>query len=262
MRIKKDRPLKRFGQNYLVDNNIARKIINEFNAKNDDVIIEIGPGNGALTSELQKITGNLVAIEIDNRKIKTLQNDFPCVKIINKDFLKTDIKEFYEKKKIKIIGNIPYNITSSILFKCIENKDKISDAVFMVQYEVAKRIIAEPGTKDYGILSVILNYFADVKFCFKVSPNVFYPKPKVYSGIIHLYFNKRNSDDLNEKLFMKIVKSAFGNRRKNLKNSLSNSIFKDYDFSELAHYLKLRAEQLHVDDFIRLTKLVQNQDDR
>ena len=129
----------------------------------------------------------------------------------------------------------------------------------MVQYEVAKKITAEKGTKDYGILNVILNYFCDVKFCFKISPNVFYPKPKVFSAIINLKFDKSLNTNIDEELFINLVKSSFGNRRKNLKNSLSNTIFGNYDFAEADEYLKLRAEQLDVGDFIKLTQIAQKQ---
>ena len=129
----------------------------------------------------------------------------------------------------------------------------------MVQYEVAKKITAEKGSKDYGILNVILNYFSEIKFRFKISPNVFYPKPKVFSAIIKLDFNKKLSPEINEEVFIDLVKSSFGNRRKNLKNSLSNSIFSNCDFSSVEHYLKLRAEQLGVEDFLTLTQIAQNQ---
>src|SRR5690606_9582929 len=131
------------------------------------------------------------------------------------DFLETDLlKLTLEEKKLRIVGNIPYNITSPILFKLIENNNLIKDAVFMVQYEVAKRMIADRDTKDYGILAVVLKYFCETELCFKISPNVFFPKPKVFSALVHIHFKEINQPEEEQKLFIQIVKAAFGNRRK------------------------------------------------
>ena len=256
--MEKVKPLKKFGQNYLTDNNILNKIVSEIDPSENDCIIEIGPGTGSLTEKLVSKVKNLTAIEIDSRVIENLKTKFPLLNIIHKDFLKTDLTEFASSKKLRIVGNIPYNLTSPIIFSMIENIDLINDSVLMVQYEVAKRITAKKGTKDYGILSVLLNYFADVKLCFKVSPNVFYPKPKVYSSIIHIYFNKKVNASVDNNLFIKIVKASFGNRRKTLKNSLSNSIFGDLDFTGSGIDLSLRAEQLATEQFIELARHVQN----
>ncbi|MFN3694547.1 MAG: ribosomal RNA small subunit methyltransferase A, partial [Ignavibacterium sp.] len=137
--------------------------------------------------------------------------------------------------------------------KLIENQRYVRDAVFMVQYEVAKRMTANKGSKDYGILSVLLSYFAETEFCFKVSPNVFYPKPKVFSAVIKIKFKKNTDESLN-KTFIQIVKAAFGNRRKTLKNSLANSIFAQLNFSGCGIDLSLRAEQLDLSDFIKLAE--------
>jgi len=172
----KNKPLKKFGQNYLTDKNTILKIIDCFNPQKDDSIIEIGPGRGALTNELSKISYNIKAIEIDTRVIDELSNQFPNVKFINKDFLKLDFSEVFESDKLRVIGNIPYNITSPIIFKLIESRTLFSDALIMVQYEVAKRMISKPNSKDYGILGVILNYFATVNLEFKIPPTVFVPK--------------------------------------------------------------------------------------
>jgi 16S rRNA (adenine1518-N6/adenine1519-N6)-dimethyltransferase len=139
----------------------------------------------------------------------------------------------------------------------IEQGNIIEDSILMVQYEVAKRITAKKGTKDYGILAVLLQQFTKVKFCFKVSPNVFYPKPKVYSALVHLYFKETLLNKKERDFFIMIVKSAFGNRRKTLKNSLSNSIFKEVNFSDSGIDLSLRAEQLDINDFMILSNFVQ-----
>lgn len=259
-------PLKRFGQNYLIDKNIINKIIREFDPKLSDVIIEIGPGTGALTSVLIDKVSKLTAVEIDKRVVEKLKEELPKVRIINEDFLKVKLSDITtSKQKVRIIGNIPYNITSPILFKLIEERSLISDAMLMVQYEVAKRITAKRGTKDYGILSVLMNYFAETKLCFKISPNVFYPKPKVFSAIIQIKFYDFLSTEIDDKLFIKTVKAAFGNRRKTLKNSLSNSIFrsKNSDLSNklesLSHLLSKRAEDLSIQDFIELSKMIKEQ---
>ncbi len=246
------RPIKKYGQNFLKDKNILRKIIAIINPQKDEKIIEIGPGEGALTKFLSDSGAEVFAIEIDNRIIEFLRGTFPEVKIINADFLEIDLTQF-STNDLRIVGNIPYNITSPIIFKLIENHKIIRDAVFMVQYEVAKRMTATKGSKDYGILSVLLSYFAQTEFCFKVSPNVFYPKPKVFSAVVKINFRKNTDESLN-KIFIQIVKAAFGNRRKTLKNSLSNSIFAQLNFSGCEVDLSLRAEQLELADFIKLAE--------
>lgn len=255
----KNRPLKRFGQNYLTDRNTILKIVSKFNPQKDDSIIEIGPGRGALTRELSSASDNITAIEIDNRVIENLSTQFPNVNFINQDFLKMDFGKLDNSKKIRVIGNIPYNITSPILFRLIENRVLFSDALLMVQYEVAKRMVSKPNTKDYGILGVILNYFATVNLEFKISPNVFKPKPKVDSAIISLKFDKLIDDNLNDRFFINVVKAAFGNRRKTLKNSLKNSSFNDIDFSLLNTDLGKRAEDLSISDFIELALEIHKQ---
>ena len=252
-----NKPKKRFGQNFLQDENILNKIVKEINPQPDDAIIEIGPGYGALTQKLLSETENLTAVEIDNQLVKDLKEEFPQLQLINEDFLETDLSKLTSKeKKIRIVGNIPYNITSPILFKLIKNNKLIKDAVFMVQLEVAKRMSAKKDTKDYGILAVVLKYFTEAELCFKISPNVFHPKPKVFSALVHIQFKELNQPAEEQRKFIEIVKAAFGNRRKILKNSLSNSIFHEIDFSNSGIDLSLRAENLSVDDFIKLTSHV------
>jgi 16S rRNA (adenine1518-N6/adenine1519-N6)-dimethyltransferase len=252
-----NKPKKRFGQNFLQDENILNKIVKELNPQPDDLIIEIGPGYGALTQKLLSATDNLIAVEIDNELTNNLKEKFPHLHLINEDFLETDLSQFStDGNKLRVVGNIPYNITSPILFKLIENNKLIKDAVFMVQLEVAKRMTSSRGTKDYGILAVVLKYFTETKLCFKISPNVFYPKPKVYSALVHINFKSISPPQEEQKLFIQIVKAAFGNRRKTLKNSFSNSIFQEIDFSNSGIELSLRAERLSVDDFIKLTQYV------
>lgn len=255
------KPLKRFGQNYINDHNILNKIVNEIHPKPGDNLLEIGSGPGSLTAKLAEHTSNFTAVEIDRRVIRDLSKKFPQINIINDDFLNLDLNKLIRNSnKLRIVGNIPYNLTSSIIFKMIENNSIISDSVIMVQSEVAKRMVAERGTKDYGILTILLNYFTEIKHCFKVSPNVFYPKPKVFSSVIHIYFKELKEAKEEQRLFIKIVKAAFGNRRKILRNSFENSLasvgLNEIDFESSGINLSLRAEQLSVEDFKKLTKYV------
>ncbi|RMD50614.1 MAG: ribosomal RNA small subunit methyltransferase A [Ignavibacteria bacterium] len=249
------KPLKKFGQNYLNDANIIKKIVDEFNPQQNDTIIEIGPGRGALTKLLSDSGANIIAVEIDTRVIEGLKKEFPNVEFINDDFLKMDLAKF--GTNIRVIGNIPYNITSPILFKLFENNNIIQDAVLMMQDEVAKRLIAKPNTKDYGILSVLTQFYTDVKYCFKISPNVFYPKPKVNSAVVHLIISSQLQYP-NKSFFNKVVKASFGNRRKTLKNSLKNSIFENCEFENIEFDFSRRAENLSLDEFIKLAILLEN----
>jgi len=249
------KPLKQFGQNYLQDKNTILKITNRFAPQKEDFILEIGPGQGALTEEISKITSNYLAVEIDSRVIENLQTQYPNVLFYNEDFLKFDFNKIQSDKKIRVIGNIPYNITAPILFKLIENHSKINDAILMVQLEVAERLSAKQRTKDYGILSVILNYFADVKLEFKISRNVFFPKPNVDSAIISIKFRDFHILSKDESIFIQFVKTAFSKRRKTLKNSLSNSIFESYFKNNIAFDFSKRAEELSTEEFVNLSNI-------
>lgn len=252
------KPLKRFGQNYLSDKNIVDKIVKVISPKENDCLIEIGPGSGSLTSGIYSFKKNFTAIEIDKRVIDDLKEKFPDVKFVQGDFLDFNLASI-DSNEIKIAGNIPYNITSPIIFKLFENRNIVSEAVLMVQYEVAKRISAIPRTKDYGILSVLCQAYAEVIFCFKVSANVFYPKPNVDSAVIKLKFFKNDIGIVDDKIFIQTVKSAFGNRRKTLRNSLANSIFASINFNNMDFDFKKRAEELTVDEFKLLSNYIYNQ---
>jgi len=260
--MEKIKPLKRFGQNYINDQNILNNIVKEINPGINDNLLEIGPGLGSLTEKLINYIPSLTAVEIDKRVIENLSNKFPQINLINDDFLNLDLQELItnSQNKLRIIGNIPYNLTSSIIFKMIENNSIISDSVIMVQTEVARRMVAQRGTKEYGILSILLNYFSEIKHCFRVSPNVFYPKPKVFSSVIHIFFRELNESKEEQGLFIKIVKAAFGNRRKTLKNSFENSLssvgLENIDFESSGIDLSLRAEQLSINEFKKLTEYV------
>jgi len=253
---RKYKPLKKFGQNYLLDNNILNKISDEMALMQDDVVVEIGPGNGALTRFLVDRCNSVFAIEIDSRVIADLQNRFPSVQVIEHDFIKFDLSTIAKttNKKLRIAGNIPYNITSPILFKLIASRALVADAILMMQLEVAQRILAKPHTKEYGILAVFINAYATPELCFKVSPNVFYPKPKVSSAVMRfkLLEDVPIQDD---KLFLQLVKTAFSKRRKTLKNCFANTIFESLDLTQCGIEPSQRAETLSVNDFIALANL-------
>jgi len=251
-------PKKRFGQHFLKDPNVLNKITKEINPKPDDYIVEIGPGYGALTEKLFSLTKNFTAIEIDRNAVKHLRETIKDINLIEDDFLEVELGKLMgdHSQKLRIAGNIPYNLTSPILFRLFEHNNLVKDAVLTVQYEVARRITSKKDRKDYGILSVLTSYFTESKFCSKISPNVFYPKPKVHSALIHLYFRDLMITDEQKNMFIKIVKAAFGKRRKILKNSLSNSIFSKIDFTGSGIDLSLRAENLSVQDFEILTDFV------
>ena len=187
-------PKKTLGQHFLKDSKIADKIVDSLNRDKKDLIIEIGPGRGILTQKLVQKYSNLYLIEIDEDLLPLLKLKFPKLekKILNMDFLKFTFENNFKKKNVSIIGNFPYNISSQIIFKIIENKDHIDSVVGMFQKEVAKRICEKPGSKMYGITSVLTQLYFDVKYLFSVPPEVFTPKPKVFSGV--LYLSEENSD--------------------------------------------------------------------
>ncbi|HEY3249510.1 MAG TPA: 16S rRNA (adenine(1518)-N(6)/adenine(1519)-N(6))-dimethyltransferase RsmA [Ignavibacteria bacterium] len=250
-------PKKSLGQNYLTDENISRNIVNLFDVNINDSVLEIGPGHGALTKYLSEKTNKVVLIELDRNNCSILEKKFPKLRVINKNFLEIDLKKISElefnSSNFRVIGNIPYNITSEIIFKLIDNRNIISDAQLMIQAEVAKRLIANPGSKEYGIPSVLVQVFSRPKLLFKVSRNCFYPKPNVDSRIIYFDFTHRMEGKINDiAFFKKFVKAAFGTRRKTLKNSLKklniDTNKTDFDFSR-------RAETLTVDEFISLSNL-------
>jgi 16S rRNA (adenine1518-N6/adenine1519-N6)-dimethyltransferase len=245
---------KSLGQHFLKDQNIARKIVNSLSGNGYTDVVEVGPGMGVLTRYLlEKENFNIHVIEIDGESITYLQQHFPQLegKIVNKNFLRIDLTAFF-KKPGAIIGNFPYNISSQIFFKIVENRDIVIESVGMIQKEVAERIAAPPGSKTYGILSVILQAFYKIEYLFTVSEHVFAPPPKVKSAVIRLTRNERKSLDCDEALFVKVVKTAFNQRRKTIHNSLKPLSLTSDDHP----MLKMRPEQLSVDEFVQLTRWV------
>jgi 16S rRNA (adenine1518-N6/adenine1519-N6)-dimethyltransferase len=247
-------PKKNLGQHFLKDKSIALRIVHALNVDEKvDRILEIGPGTGILTDLLIDLYGeNLLMIDLDKESIGYLRKRFPKIKnnIIHGDFLKLDLRTI-SGNKMGIIGNFPYNISSQIFFKILENRNKVTNIVGMVQKEVGKRIAADPGSKTYGILSVLLSAFYTIEYLFTVEPEVFYPQPKVRSAVIRLTRNNTINLPCNEDLFVKIVKNGFQNRRKTLRNALKTLNLPE-KFRKL-DVLDKRAEQLSVKDFVDLT---------
>lgn len=250
------KPLRKFGQNFLVDQNISKKIVNTFAPLENDLIVEIGPGQGALTSLLLLANPDLYAVEIDSRAAAELAIKFPGLKLIESDILKLDFSVFNTDKKIRVIGNIPYNITSSILFLINDNKTRISDALLMMQLEVANRLYAKPSSKEYGILTVLLGAFWNFELCFKVPPTVFIPRPKVQSAVVKLTSKDNPLIVTNYLIFSQFVKSCFNRRRKTIKNALSGTRFENLRFNEYDYILSKRAEQLSISEFINISNFI------
>jgi 16S rRNA (adenine1518-N6/adenine1519-N6)-dimethyltransferase len=247
------RAKKRLGQHFLKDQNIARKIVDSLSGKVENVL-EIGAGMGVLTQFLlEKDHYNVSVVEIDEESVLYLQKHFPKVKekIIEKDFLKLDIATLFPYP-LAVIGNFPYNISSQILFKVLEHKNQIPEVVGMFQKEVALRLASAPGNKDYGILSVLLQAFYDIEYLFTVEADVFNPPPKVKSAVIRLKRNTLSQLNCDEHAFKRLVKTAFNQRRKTLRNSLKPLLFTD-KFTQETIFNK-RPEQLSVDEFVYLTQ--------
>ena len=249
-------PKKKFGQNFLKDISIANQIVSLISVEKIKTIIEVGPGMGILTREILKIDKiNKKFIELDIECCDYLLNNFSEIKkdLINDDFLKFDIKKY--NPPITVIGNFPYNISSQILFKVFENKEIIHEMIGMFQYEVAERICSNKGTKKYGILSVLIQAFFSVELLIKIRPESFNPPPKVTSAVIRI-IKVRDTIDCDEILFKHIIKSAFNQRRKTLRNSLKS--FKKIENIKEHSIFDKRAEELDVDDYIFLTNLLSN----
>jgi 16S rRNA (adenine1518-N6/adenine1519-N6)-dimethyltransferase len=264
----KIQPKKSLGQNYLTDENICRNIVDSFSIAQTDHVVEIGPGQGAITKYILQKTNNLTAVEFDRNNCAILSQKFPELNLVMGDFLKFDLdsvilseaacpptgrKDPINGSKLRVIGNIPYNITTEIVFKLIDNRTILKDVQLMIQEEVAQRFAAEPDNKDYGIPSVFVQVFSRPKLLFKVSKNCFYPKPKVDSRLIQFDFSYSRESEINDiPFFKKFVKTAFGMRRKTLKNTLAKL---ELDLSKADFDFTRRAETVTIDEFIELSNL-------
>ena len=247
---------KYLGQHFLTDEDIAKKIADSLKETTYNDVLEIGPGMGVLTKYLLEKDFTTHVIEIDSESVDYLKAHYLNLadRIISKDFLKINLNDFFGDKQLAIIGNFPYNISTQIVFKAIENKHRIPEFSGMFQKEVAQRIAEKPGSKTYGITSVLTQAFYDVEYLFTVPPSVFNPPPKVDSGVIRLVRKENYTPPVDEKLFFKVVKTAFNQRRKMLRSSLktfnlSDKLREDAIFAQ-------RPEQLSVQEFISLTQKI------
>ncbi|GAA4111370.1 16S rRNA (adenine(1518)-N(6)/adenine(1519)-N(6)) -dimethyltransferase RsmA [Aquimarina addita] len=257
---------KHLGQHFLADEDIAKKIGDTLTLQKYKNVVEIGPGMGVLTKYILQKEVCLIAMDLDSESIEYLNTNFPLehpeirkakttFKIIEADFLKYDLELLFGDEPFAITGNFPYNISTQIVFKTLENRDQIPEFTGMFQKEVAQRICAKEGNKTYGILSVLVQAFYDAEYLFTVPPTVFNPPPKVDSGVLRLIRKKEYTLPCKEKLFFTVVKTAFGQRRKTLRNSLKTLSFPD-EIRAMPIFSK-RPEQLTVAEFITLTLLAE-----
>ncbi len=249
---------KHLGQHFLTDKNICQKIANQYSSHNEcKTVLEIGPGMGALTAFLlEQKDLDVHVMEIDTESITYLNEHFPLLhgKIYPNDFLKTKLETIFGDKPFAVVGNFPYNISSQIMFKCLEYRNQIPEITGMFQKEVALRLAEKPGSKQYGVISVILQAFYDIEYCFTVDEHVFNPPPKVKSGVIRCTRNNREKLPCNEQLFIQVVKATFNQRRKTIRNSIK-PVVKREGFEH--PFLTNRPEKLSVEDFIELTLAVE-----
>ena len=258
-RMQQVRAKKFLGQHFLTDLTVAQRIAETLSSGRT---IEIGPGMGVLTQYLLKNPNiHLTAIELDRESVAYLREWYPELNLIEGDFLKLDLNQLIPEGEFNVIGNYPYNISSQIFFKVLEYKDRIPVCSGMIQKEVAERIASKPGKKAYGILSVLLQAYYDIEYLFTVDEHVFNPPPKVKSAVIRMTRNGRQHLDCDEQLFKTVVKTAFNQRRKQMRNSLKGVMGEGLPVTgneRLEWFLTRRPEQLSVDEFIELTNLIQN----
>lgn len=255
--MQKVKPKKFLGQHFLTDLSVADRIAATLDNYKSLPVLEVGPGMGVLTQFLLERGHDLTVVELDTESVDYLERNFPALngRILGEDFLKLDLNNLYDGN-FCVIGNYPYNISSQIFFKVLDHRDRITCCSGMLQKEVAERIAAGPGSKTYGILSVLLQAWYDIEYLFTVSEHVFNPPPKVKSGVIRLVRNNVTDLGCDEALFKTVVKTSFGQRRKTLRNSLRSlaanpEILTDEIFNK-------RPEQLSVAEFIRLTNMLKS----
>jgi 16S rRNA (adenine1518-N6/adenine1519-N6)-dimethyltransferase len=252
------RAKKHLGQHFLNDENIAKKIVDALLECNNNLpVFEVGPGTGVLTKYLiSELKNNFYALDVDRDSVPYLKEHYPeaAGQIYLADFLEFEISTII-KGKYNVIGNFPYNISSQIMFKVLENRNHVDCVVGMFQKEVAQRIAEKPGSKVYGILSVFLQAFYDIEYLFTVNENAFTPPPKVKSAVIRLKRNERKALSCNEELFIKIIKATFNQRRKTIRNSIRAVV--NIPDEELTPLFQKRPEQLSVEQFIELTEFVE-----
>lgn len=251
------RPKKHLGQHFLTDRSIARRIVNSLETDPGDTVIEIGPGTGVLTQFLRERALRLILVEIDAESVLHLKKRWPDLEesLIQEDFLKVNLANLI-RGPFHIIGNFPYHISSQIFFRILEQRQQVRSVVCMLQKEVASRIAAPPGSREYGILSVLLQAYFDIRSLFTVKPGSFFPAPKVTSGVIRLFRNNLEQLPCDEELFVRVVKCVFNQRRKMIRNSIRSILL---NLDENFELLSKRPEELGVPEFISLTQWVRSQ---
>ncbi len=262
---------KNYGQNFLIDENIVKSIVEKAEVCKNDLVIEIGPGLGTLTKYLLDSAGKVICIELDYNVLKILNDRFSLYsnfELINNDVLKVNLKELIEKNhefsNVKVVANLPYYITTPIIMKLLEEKLNLKSITVMVQKEVALRLTETPGGKETGSITYSINYYTNPQIVLNVSKECFIPSPKVDSAVIKLDILKEPKVNVkNEKLFFKIIKSAFLQKRKTLINSLSNNGISNKEvlekmLTDLNFDLKIRAEKLSLEDFAKITDYLEN----
>lgn len=250
------RAKKALGQHFLTDQSIARRIVATLSSDGVRDVLEIGPGMGVLTQYLlEREDLDLKMVEVDGESVEYLMNHYQNMqgRLLQADFLKLDMSKVFDGD-YRVIGNFPYNISSQIFFKILDDRERIPEVVCMIQKEVAERLAAPPGSKTYGILSVLLQTWYDIEYVISVGSGAFNPPPKVQSAVIRLKRNSRTDFDCDEMLFRKVVKTSFAQRRKTLRNALKPILPEGFDTS--APLFDLRAERLSVEDYIELTKSI------
>ena len=254
--MRKVRAKKSLGQHFLTDLSIAERIAHTLDDFRHLPVLEVGPGMGVLTQFLLEMGLDLTVVELDIESVDYLEVAYPQLhgRIIGEDFLKMDLHELYGDKPFCVIGNYPYNISTQIFFKVLDYRDQVACCSGMLQREVAQRIAEPPGSKAYGILSVLLQAWYDIEYLFTVDEHVFNPPPKVKSGVIRLTRNSVTDLGVDERMFKRLVKLSFGQRRKMLRSSLKSVFMADPAVME-RDVFRQRPEQLGVDDFIALTEL-------
>ena len=248
---------KNLGQHFLTDLSVAQRIADTLLDYRETPVLEIGPGMGVLTQYLIADGHDLKVVELDTESVEYLNEHYPELdgRIISADFLKLNLTEIFGDREFCVIGNYPYNISSQILFKILDYKDQVPCCSGMFQREVAQRVAAPPGSKTYGILSVLLQAWYDIEYLFTVPEHVFNPPPKVKSGVIKLTRNSVTDLGCDEKLFKTVVKTSFGQRRKTLRNSLRSMVQNDAEILQNPIFA-MRPEQLSVAQFIDLTNII------
>jgi 16S rRNA (adenine1518-N6/adenine1519-N6)-dimethyltransferase len=262
-------PKKRLGQHFLVDRNILTKVIRTAEVGKEDVVVEVGPGLGEMTLALARLAKRVIAVEIDPKLVEILKKklgDCPNVEVVKSDILKVDFKHFFKKEgqSIKVVANLPYQISTPLLFRFIEAKEVFSTFTLTLQREVAERMVAPSGGKEYGPLSIFVQLFLDVSIRFFIKPSAFFPSPKVESAVVHMVWKEKPMIETNhEEWFKRVVRAGFGYRRKTLVNALKHSELSLPEFLEsrmekVGIDPRRRPETLTIEEFIRLAEALRN----